>query len=63
MHTISPSEMSGTYYIPKVDSFVVPELTAAHVTVVTNDLPYMFRRHILFHRINEAKFPLFGITL
>ena len=39
------------------------ELSTTHVSMITNDLPHMFRWHILFHRIDKAKLPLLCIAL
>jgi len=39
------------------------ELSTAHVSMIANNLAHMLRRHVLFHGIDKAKFPLFGVAL
>ena len=47
---------------PEVDPFVVPELSVAHVAVVSYDLTDMLRRHIFLLGVNEAKLSLLAVT-
>lgn len=46
----------------KVNPLVVTVFTAAHVTVVANDLSHMLRRHVFFLSIDKTKFALLGVT-
>lgn len=39
------------------------EFPVGHVSMITDDLPHVFRWHVLLLGIHKAKFPLFGIAL
>lgn len=47
---------------PEINAFVVSVFPAAHVAMIANDFPQMFRRHVLFLSVHETKFSLFGET-
>lgn len=51
------------YHSPQVDTFVIPELPMCHVTMVTNNLPDMLRRHVLLLGLNKPKLSLLTVTL
>ncbi len=46
----------------KVDTLVVSEFSVRHVSVISDDLADMLRRHVLFLRVDEAEFPFFRIA-
>ena len=39
------------------------ELAMRHVAMVSNDLPHMLWRHVLFLSLHEAKLALLAVTL
>lgn len=56
-------KLSLVCYLPQVDPFVMSELPVGHVSVVSNDLPDMFWRHVFLLSIHKPKFPLLCIAL
>ena len=48
--------------LPKVDSLVVAELPMCHISMVTDDLPDMFRWHILLLRLYKPKLSFLTVT-
>lgn len=49
--------------LPQVHPFIMPKLPVGHVSMVSDDLPDMFWRHVFLLRIHKSKLPLFGIAL
>ncbi len=47
----------------QVDALVVPVLPAAHIPVISDDLPEVFRRHVLLLGVHKAKFALLRISV
>ena len=52
-----------TLHLPEVHSFIVAELSVCHVTMITNNLPHMFRRHVFLLCLHKTKLPFLGILL
>lgn len=48
---------------PEVDSLVVAELSVGHVSMITDDLPHVLRRHVLFLGLDKSKLSLLTVTL
>ena len=48
---------------PEVHPLVVAVLSAGHIPVVPDDLPHVFRRHILLLSLHEPKLPLLAVAL
>lgn len=48
--------------LPEVDSLVVSELSVRHISVISNDLPDMLRRHVFLLCLHEAKFSLLAVA-
>ena len=50
-----------TGHSPQIDPFVVAKLSAAHVTMISYDLSYMFWRHVFFTCVYKSKLTFFCI--
>ena len=51
--------MRHVFQCAKIHSLVVTELHVCHVSMISDDLADMFRRHVIFLRVNKPKLPLF----
>ena len=49
-------------YSPEIDSFIIAKLSVCHVSMVTDNLPDVLWRHVLFLGLNKTKLSLLTVT-